>query len=46
MLKTKAPNEVKARLVTDSRKPKGNGELNNRERVVPPRVLDLAFSVL
>ena len=46
MLKTKAPDEVKARLVTDSRKPKGNGELNNRERVVPPRVLDLAFSVL
>ena len=46
MLKTKTPNEVKARLVTSSREPKGNGKLNNREEVVPPRVLDLVFSVL
>ena len=46
VLKTKASGEVKARLVTDLRRSEGNGKLKIRERVVPPRVLDLVFSVL
>ena len=46
VLKVKISGNIKARLVTDLRRPGGNGRLKIRERVVLPRVLDLVYSIL
>ena len=46
VLKGKISGNIKARLVTDLRRPGGNGRLKIRERVVLPRVLDLVYSIL
>ena len=46
ILKVKIPGDVKARLMTDLRRPGGNGRFKSRERVVLPRVLDLVYPVI
>ena len=43
-LKVKISGDIKERVVTDLRRPGGNNRLKTRERVVPPRVLDLGDS--